>query len=152
MNGPKAKSIYDSSNKWKDVYRMLWDNSIGIMVLTETHLNAGQANEINESFMKDRVKIFNSPFPDNPAAKGIAIVLNPQKTNIKGVGIHYLIPGKAVLAVLPWHGKKTLTVLGVYAPTESPRENREFWDTLSNLWMTTDLPVPDIMVGDFNLV
>ncbi|KAJ7210373.1 hypothetical protein GGX14DRAFT_301646, partial [Mycena pura] len=30
--------------------------------------------------------------------------------------------------------------------------NKEFWDKLSHLWMTTDLPVPDLMAGDYNLV
>ncbi|KAJ7740845.1 hypothetical protein B0H16DRAFT_1228857, partial [Mycena metata] len=63
-----------------------------------------------------------------------------------------LIPGRAVLAVIPWHGRRTLTVLGVYAPAESMKENKKFWDDLCDLWMTTDLPVPDAMGGDTNIV
>jgi hypothetical protein len=38
-------------------------------------------------------------------AKGVAIVLNREIMNIEGVKIHYLIPGKAILAVVLWHGE-----------------------------------------------
>jgi hypothetical protein len=31
-------------------------------------------------------------------------------------------------------------------------ENEKFWDSLSELWMSTDLPVPDSLGGDFNVV
>jgi exonuclease III len=84
--------------------------------------------------------------------KGIAIVLNREITNINDVQIHYLIQGKAILAKIPWHGTRTITVLGIYAPTESDEEKINFWNKLTDLWLTTDLPVPDTMGGDFNLV
>jgi hypothetical protein len=84
--------------------------------------------------------------------KGIAIVLNREQTNTENVIIHNLIPGKAILAILPWHGNRTITVLGVYAPTESNDEKMEFWDCLTEMWLTTDLPVPDAVGGDCNLV
>jgi exonuclease III len=45
-----------------------------------------------------------------------------------------------------------MTVLGLYAPTESDEEKIKFWDTLSELWLTVDLPVPDAIGGDFNVV
>jgi hypothetical protein len=82
----------------------------------------------------------------------VAIVLNHEITNIEGVKIHYLIPGKAILAVVPWHGTRTMTVLGLYAPTESDEEKIKYWNTLCELWLTTDLPVPDAIGGDFNVV
>jgi exonuclease III len=102
--------------------------------------------------MSKHLKIFNYEYPDNPAAKGIAIVLNREITNTEGVKIHYLIPGKAILAIVPWHGTQTLTVLGLYAPTESDEAKISYWNSLCNLWLTTDLPVPDAIGGDFNLV
>ncbi|KAJ7139965.1 hypothetical protein C8R43DRAFT_1089253 [Mycena crocata] len=98
------------------------------------------------------MEIFHSPNPENPSTRGVAIVLNREITNTKDVKVHYLIPGRAILAVLPWHGKLTHTVLGVYAPAESMEDNEAFWDELSNLWMTIDLPAPDSLAGDTNIV
>jgi exonuclease III len=108
--------------------------------------------EIENSFMSKHLKLFNYEYPENPAAKGIAIVLNREITNVDGVKVHYLIPGKVLLAVVPWHGDKTLTVLGLYTPTESDAEKISFWNRLTELWMTTDLPVPDAVGGDLNVV
>jgi exonuclease III len=45
-----------------------------------------------------------------------------------------------------------MTILGLYAPTESDEEKINFWNTLCELWLTTDLPVPDVIGGDFNIV
>ncbi|KAJ7861054.1 hypothetical protein B0H13DRAFT_1454520, partial [Mycena leptocephala] len=108
--------------KWHGVHRMMREKKIGVLIVSETHMSATQALEIEESFMNKRLKLYNYEYPDNPAAKGIAIVLNWEITNIEDVKIHYLIPGKAILAVIPWHGKRTMTVLGIYAPTESDEE------------------------------
>jgi exonuclease III len=130
---------------------MMREQNIGIMIVTETHMSTTQALEIEESFMSKRLKLFNYEYPENPAAKGIAIVLNREITNIEGVKVHYLIPGKAILAVIPWHGTRTLTVLGLYGPTESDEEKINFWRMLGDLWLTTDLPVPDAIGGDTNI-
>ncbi|KAJ7040046.1 hypothetical protein C8F04DRAFT_886001, partial [Mycena alexandri] len=127
------------------------DEKIGALVVGETHLSANQADEIQAALGK-RMDIYNSPNPENPSTRGIALVLNREITNTKGVKIWYLKPGRAILAVLPWHGKLTHTVLGVYAPAESMEENEGFWNELCEMWMTTDLPVPDSLVGDTNLV
>ncbi|KAJ7061950.1 Endonuclease/exonuclease/phosphatase, partial [Mycena amicta] len=105
--------------------------------------------------MRKRLKIFNSPYPENPSgAKGIAIVLNRELTNIEGVKIRYLIPGKAILATIPWHKKATITVLGIYAPTESAEVKCAFWEELTEMWIDPerDMPAVDWLGGDFNLV
>ncbi|KAJ7145029.1 Endonuclease/exonuclease/phosphatase [Mycena filopes] len=129
---------------------MLFDEKIGVIVVGETHLSVQQADEIQEA-LGQRMDIYHSPDPENPSTRGIAIVLNREITNTKAIKVWYLIPGRAILAVLPWHGRHTITVLGVYAPAESPKENKKFWDNLHDLWMTTDLPVPDTLLGDMNL-
>ncbi|KAJ7032284.1 hypothetical protein C8F04DRAFT_882753, partial [Mycena alexandri] len=131
----------------------MYDEKIGICVVGETHLSAAQASEIQDDhILGRRLDIYHSPNPENPSTRGLAIVLNREITNTAGVKVHYLIPGRAVLAVIPWHGKLTHPVLGVYAPVESMQENKNFWDKLCDLWMTTDLPVPDSMGGDTNIV
>ncbi|KAF7305381.1 Reverse transcriptase domain-containing protein [Mycena chlorophos] len=123
-------------------------------LVNETHMSPAQVDEINNSHMNKRLKIFHSAYPDNTAAKGIALVINREVTNDKGVKFWPLIPGKAFLAQVPWYKRRTITILGVYAPTESERHKREFWDELSNIFLTSErnLPAPDILAGDFNVV
>ncbi|KAJ7025093.1 Endonuclease/exonuclease/phosphatase, partial [Mycena alexandri] len=137
--------------KWHGINRLMFEEKIGALVVGETHLSAAQADEI-QTVLGKRLDIYNSPNPDNPSTRGIALVLNREITNTKGVKIWYLKPGRAILAVLPWHGQLTHTVLGVYAPAESMEENEAFWNELCEMWLTTDLPVPDSLVGDTNLV
>ncbi|KAJ6534523.1 hypothetical protein DFH09DRAFT_1284243 [Mycena vulgaris] len=50
-----------------------------------------------------------------------------------------------------WHGMRTLTVLVVYASTGSA-ENKAFWDTITDIWLKENLPVPDSVLGDLNVV
>ncbi|KAJ6630374.1 hypothetical protein B0H10DRAFT_2208038 [Mycena sp. CBHHK59/15] len=115
-------------------------------------MSAAQALEVEDSYMNTSLKLFNYEYPEDPATKGVAIVLNREITNIEGVKIHYLIPGRVMLTVIPWHGNRTLTILAIYAPTESDEAKIKYWDTLCDLWLTEDLPVPDASGGDFNLV
>jgi hypothetical protein len=56
-----------------------------------------------------------------------------------------------MLLTLPWHTDLTLTILNVYAPN-AHNENEQFWDTLETKWSDMNLPFPDIMLGDFNIV
>ncbi|KAJ6626646.1 Endonuclease/exonuclease/phosphatase, partial [Mycena sp. CBHHK59/15] len=151
INGIKATSLAQESHKWHGIHRLMREEQIGALIVTETRMSAAQALEIENSFMSKRLKLYNYEYPENPAAKGVAIVLNREITNVEGVKIHYLIPGKAMLAILPWHGTRTMTVLGIYAPTESDEEKIIFWDAMTDLWLTTDLPIPDLAGGDFNL-
>ncbi|KAJ7215848.1 Endonuclease/exonuclease/phosphatase [Mycena pura] len=152
MNGLKASSLSQASHKWHEVHSVLRAKQLGILIVTETRMSAAQAVEIQQSYMNKRLKLYNYEYLDNPTTKGVAIVLNREITNTEWVGIHYLIPGRAMLAVIPWHGKSTLTVLASYAPTESDEEKVEYWNKMCNLWLTLDLLVPDVMDGDFNLV
>jgi len=53
--------------------------------------------------------------------------------------------------ILPWHGESKLNIAAVYAPN-SDSENAEFWDNLRKMWEEQNLPMPDIVLGDFNMV
>jgi hypothetical protein len=55
---------------------MMGEQKIGVMIVSETHMSAAQAIEIEESFMNKRLKLFNSEFTEKPSMKGVAIVLN----------------------------------------------------------------------------
>ncbi|KAJ6505421.1 Endonuclease/exonuclease/phosphatase [Mycena sanguinolenta] len=152
INGLYSSSLPGRGSKWNGIHRMMGEQKIGVLIVSETHMSAEQAVEIQNSFVGKWLHIINSEYPDKPSTKGIAIVLNKEQTNIDGVRVHYLIPGQAILTVLPWHGARTLTVLGLYAPVGSDEEKVKFWNDLTDLWMTTNLPVPDVAGGDFNLV
>ncbi|KAF7321221.1 hypothetical protein HMN09_00211100 [Mycena chlorophos] len=149
-----GEGLRNQNHKWHELHRMIFEEKIGILVVNETHMSPSQVEEINDSHMKKRLKIFHSSYPDNTAAKGIALVLNREITNDKGVKFWPLIPGKAFLAQVPWYKKRTTTILGVYAPTESEQHKRDFWNELSEIFLTSerDLPAPDILAGDFNIV
>jgi hypothetical protein len=123
INGIKATSLAQDSHKWHAIHHMMREQNLGIMIITETHMSVAQALEIEESFMNKQLKLFNYEYPENPAAKGVAIVLNREITNIEGLKIHYLIPGKAILAVVPWHGTRTMTVW-VYTHLRNPMKKR----------------------------
>ncbi|KAJ7185338.1 Endonuclease/exonuclease/phosphatase, partial [Mycena filopes] len=152
INGRLKDSISHPEHKWHGLNRMMFDEQIGICVVGETHLSTEQADEIQDDYILGRrMDIYHSPNPDNPSTRGLAVVLNRELTNTQGVKTYYLKPGRAILAVVPWHGRRTHTVLGVYAPAESMEENKAFWDDLVDMWMTMDLPVPDSICGDMNL-
>ncbi|KAJ7171783.1 Endonuclease/exonuclease/phosphatase, partial [Mycena crocata] len=153
IKGRGADSIRSPKHKWHDVNRMMFDERIGVLAVTETHLLVAQATEIQDDHVLGRrMRIFNSIDVEHPNAKGVALVLNREITNVEGVKVRRLIPGRAILAVIPWHGTTTLTVLVVYAPADSMAANQIFWEKLYDLWMTEVLPVPDEMLGDTNIV
>ncbi|KAJ7036142.1 Endonuclease/exonuclease/phosphatase, partial [Mycena alexandri] len=131
----------------------MFDERIGIMAVGETHLTEAQIEDIENAVGgRNRLRIFNSIDPDHPNKGGVAVVLNKDITNVENIQVRRLIPGRAILVKIPWHGKLTLTVLAVYAPAGTPTENKAFWEELHHLWMTENLPVPDVLLGDMNIV
>ncbi|KAJ7711609.1 Endonuclease/exonuclease/phosphatase [Mycena metata] len=117
----------------------------GLVRITEE-----QASDIEEECR--RLKLFTSIDPEHPNAAGVAIVLNKDIANIEGIETWEIIPGRALLAKIPWHADRTITVLAIYAPASSMTENKKFWETLHKAWMTRILPVPDMVLGDRNIV
>ncbi|KAJ7643414.1 Endonuclease/exonuclease/phosphatase, partial [Mycena polygramma] len=152
LKGRGANSVYNEDSKWRWVHENMRDRRIGVLVAGETHLTSEQVDEIESSDYGRRLKIFNSIDPDKPNTKGVAVVLNKDLTNIEGVDVRRLIPGRAILVTIPWHGTRTHTVLAVYAPADSMEENKAFWDELYRMWIEIDLPVPDSLMGDTNIV
>ena len=138
-------------DKWQHVNQIMRENNIAILAIQETHLNETSVNELNNQF-NQRLRIINSQDPVNPSAgRGVAIILNKRLTSWKQVIITHVIPGRALLVSLPWKGESTINVLAIYAPN-STLENAAFWEDLKNTWINDNHPIPDIMLGDFNLV
>ncbi|KAJ7156685.1 hypothetical protein C8R46DRAFT_813198, partial [Mycena filopes] len=63
-----------------------------------------------------------------------------------------LDPGRALMICVPWNKGQSLNVLNIYAPN-SPRERDELWKRLWVKWRDDPhLPLPDIILGDWNFV
>jgi subtilase family serine protease len=66
---------------------MMGEEKISVLIVSETHISAAQAVEIENNFMNKRLKLFNSEY-EQLSMKGIAIVLNREQTNIDNIKIH----------------------------------------------------------------
>ncbi|KAF8877120.1 Endonuclease/exonuclease/phosphatase [Infundibulicybe gibba] len=119
------------------------------MAIQETHLNEERITNIHSLFNK-RMHIINSNDAHHPNAKGIAIILNKSTTKWKEMKSETIIPGRAILATLPWHGENKLKILAIYAPN-TPTENANFWEEIKNKWNIHNYNKPDIILGDFNM-
>jgi exonuclease III len=119
------------------------------LAVQEAHLTQEHVNDLHKLFGK----CLQIHFSQGPSinAHGVAIVLNRELTNIHEIQQQDIIPGRAMLLTLPWHSDLTLTIMNVYAPN-AHGENQQFWKTLESKWVEMDLPFPDIMLGDFNIV
>jgi len=141
--GPKG------DNKWNHINQIMREQRLGVLAVQEAHLTQEHVDSLHTLFGK-RLQVKFSQGP-NANAQGVAIVLNKELTNIKGIEQQDIIPGRAMLITLPWHSNLSLTILNIYAPN-AHSENHTFWESLDLEWTRQGLPVPDIMLGDFNLV
>lgn len=139
-----------TTDKWQHMNQLLRDKKIGILAIQETHISNERIEQLHKQFSQ-RVHILNSRDPEHPNAKGVAFILNKQLTAWKEATCQVIIPGRALLLTIPWHGASNLNVLAVYAPN-SPYENAEFWNNITINFCENNYPPPDIMLGDYNLV
>ena len=136
-------------SKWDHINQVMKEQRLGVLAVQEAHLTQSHVDSLHTLFGK-RLQIHSSQGP-NANAQGVAIVLNKELTNIKGVEEQEIIPGRAMLITLPWHSDLSLRILNIYAPN-AHSENQTFWEALDSEWMSQGLPAPDIMLGDFNIV
>ncbi|KAJ7591962.1 Endonuclease/exonuclease/phosphatase, partial [Mycena floridula] len=137
--------------KWQDIHRIIKMERIGILGVFASHLSPRQTQEIQNSFYGERMKIYSTIDPEHPDSAGVAVVLNKELTNTQGVKVWYLIPGRAILMTIPWHGKETITILFVYPPNDTMTNNAAFWRQLIQIFLESDIPIPDSMMGDMNV-
>ncbi|KAI0072921.1 DNase I-like protein [Panus rudis PR-1116 ss-1] len=140
-----------SNNKWNDIHRMIKEERIGVLALQETHLTHDRVCSLRAQYGR-RLEIIYSPDPTEPSQRaGVAIVINKDLANIKGISSTVIVPGRALLMQLPWHKDLKLSILAIYAPNNSS-DNASFWNDIFNFWNTSQEPRPTIMLGDMNLV
>ncbi|KAF9800818.1 hypothetical protein IEO21_10289 [Rhodonia placenta] len=62
-----------------------------------------------------------------------------------------VVPGRAVLLTIPWHIDLLLRILNVYAPNDRAA-NAQFWTDIHYALATPKFAIPDVLLGDFNVV
>ena len=87
----------------------------------------------------------------NHRAAGVAIVVNKEHSMHEDIKKYELVPGRALLAKILWHGNLLLTILNIYTPNNHT-ESEIFFKNLKLQFETKTLLLPDLMMGDFNLV
>lgn len=150
IKGRGSQLATQLDNKWNHINQLMRDKQIEILAVQETHLSDHHVQDLHTLFGRC-LQIYNSIDPNLPNAKGVAIVLNRNITNTNDVQQWEIIPGRAILISIPWHITLTITILAIYAPNR-PDENKTFWKTITDQWSNSQLPFPDIMMGDFNFV
>ena len=127
------------------------DKKLGILAIQESHLTDEDIEIIHDLYGR-RLYILNSKDPTNAsAARGVAFVLNKELVDVKNATLTEIIPGRAITLKTKWHADTNITILNVYAPNNT-RENEEFWNLLKERRGNGQMPQPDILLGDFNVV
>ncbi|KAG1764439.1 Endonuclease/exonuclease/phosphatase [Suillus occidentalis] len=139
---------HEGSDKWKHINQIVKDQKLGVLALQETHLTKDEESILN-STPGLRLRIISSIDPTHTNAKGVALVLNKNLVSTSGVKTHELVPGRALLIIIPWRKDDTFKILVIYAPND-PQNNQYFWENVMS--KLRGLPHPDVMLGDFNLV
>jgi hypothetical protein len=101
IKGWRAKDAPQS--KWNEINQMMREKHIGILLVQEAHLNEARKEGI-ENLFKKSMKVYHSEDLTNPTGKGgVAVVLNRQLTNVNGVQITEIIPGRVIHVRTNWH-------------------------------------------------
>ncbi|KAI0342654.1 DNase I-like protein, partial [Trametopsis cervina] len=136
-------------NKWLHINQLVRNKKLGILAVQETHMTDDYLESIHNCYGR-RLHIIHTAHPTRPNAQGVAIVLNKDILPTDNTVSWELIPGRAILVGVQWHKDSMLYVLAIYAPND-PTENAELWPTIHELLLSQHLPLPDLVLGDFNL-
>ncbi|OSC96465.1 DNase I-like protein, partial [Trametes coccinea BRFM310] len=151
MNGFGVLRADSSENKWRTMYRMIKSNSIGILLVQETHLTPERREDISKMF-KGRIKILYSAHPSAPTRKeGVAVILNKKQINANDATVTEIVPGRAMQVTVKCHGDD-LNLLCMYAPTaDGVEERKRFFQNVKSYYASRPgLARPTLMAGDFN--
>ncbi|KAF9049006.1 Endonuclease/exonuclease/phosphatase [Panaeolus papilionaceus] len=128
---------------------LLSQDKIDILAIQETHLTPNRIEYLHTQY--PRIHILNSIDPNQVNAKGVAIVMNKHRTRWCETTSTELIPGRAIIAKIPWKNNDTLNILAIYAPNDTESQI-QFWEKLFKIIEEENVGKPDLMLGDFNLV
>ena len=151
MNGATAPSERMSCiDKWTMINRTIYNEKIAILALQETHLDQNLLEQVNSCFRKN-LEIINSALPNNPCASaGVAFVINKALICPKDLLVTELVPGRAMMIKLKWLESCETSIINIYAP-HNRNEQPNFWANVITNRCTRRLPLPDFVLGDFNV-
>ncbi|KAJ7359068.1 hypothetical protein DFH08DRAFT_800947 [Mycena albidolilacea] len=126
MSGMGNLSLWHIDNKWFHLWQEIRTNKVGVMIVGEAHLNDECHRDIENLFGRS-LKVEFTPDPTAPTSRaGLAFVLNKTLMKTDNIVTRTVIPGRAMILEVEWHGKDPLSILGVYAPN-APHQNAQFW-------------------------
>ncbi|KAJ7077635.1 Endonuclease/exonuclease/phosphatase [Mycena belliarum] len=150
IRGQGNTDVRHQDNKWYELWQVMREQKVGIMIIGEAHLDDERKAAIDQLFGRVLHTEF-TKYPLTSNAKRAAIVLNKNMVKTGEVKTTEIVPGRAMLTELKNVNGKPLTILGIYAPN-APRENADFWVTIQKFFEDRpELSRPDVMGGDFNM-
>ncbi|PBK82557.1 hypothetical protein ARMGADRAFT_946396, partial [Armillaria gallica] len=117
--------------KWSEINLMMREKLISLLTLQDMYLSDEYTREVLALYGK-RLSIHSSDTEHSTGRSSVAIVLNKDLVKTEGVVTTYLIPGRALLVQIPWHGETMCTWLAIYA-LNNEEENRKMWEDLTTL-------------------
>ena len=149
MNGYRASGM-NNQEKWSMVNQTLNKHKIAILALQETHLDQERVDGLLKSFGK-KMEIKFSADPNAPrATAGVAFIINKSLIAPRKITTHEIIPGRALHIKVEWLDKETSSFMNIYAPNEKAA-HEEFWRTIDDTRRDHNVPVPNFLLGDFNV-
>ena len=82
---------------------------------------------------------------------GVAFVINKRRIAPTQFSVHELILGRALFLKIKWHESESTSLVNVYAPTHRP-SHPSFWKKILDEHTALNLPNPDFLLGDFNVM
>ena len=152
MNGLTAPSQgMNFRQKWSTINSTLNQHKLAILALQETHLDQETIEHLHRS-LGDKMRIISSADPHAPrSTAGVAFVINKKRIAPSQYSIHELIPGRALFLKIKWHESEHTSLVNVYAPTHRP-DHPSFWRKILDEHSALNLPNPDFLLGDFNVM
>ena len=151
MNGATAPSENMSCiEKWAMVNRTILNKRIAILAVQETYLDQARLDQVLSCFGKNLI-IINSPLPSNlRSSAGVAFVINKALIHPKELSTIELVPGRALMLNIKWLDTCATSLVNIYAPHNRDAQPA-FWASAMTKRRTSHMPLPDFVLGDFNV-
>ncbi|KAJ6483186.1 hypothetical protein C8R45DRAFT_931810 [Mycena sanguinolenta] len=106
-------SMHNKYHKFKFLKRTIDVNNLGVLGIQETHFDNESAAQFNNMYHR-WLKLYYSADPKKPSSTaGVAFVLNKKLVDTDNVREYELIPGRALMIVIPWHQGESLNILNI---------------------------------------
>ncbi|KAJ7260238.1 Endonuclease/exonuclease/phosphatase, partial [Mycena rebaudengoi] len=152
IKGNGHANVRHKNNKWYEVWQIMREGRVGVLVVGEAHMTDGKKADIEALFSRVIRLEFTSDLINDRGRAGVAFILNKQLVETENITTTEIIPGRAMLMEMKNVDGTPLSILGVYAPNP-PSENATFWTAIKE-WFVRHPRVrkPDVMGGDMNVV